>query len=59
MTAPTGVTVTPGTTAFVLSVTTPLMAPVVAVTVCASADAPPFPAMTHRTRQTTQAAAEA
>ena len=39
MTAPTGVTVTPGTTAFVLSVTMPLTAPVVAVTVCASADA--------------------
>ena len=59
MTGPDRVTVTPGTTVFVLSVTTPLMAPVVAVTVCASADAAPFPAMTHRTRATTQLPADA
>ena len=37
---PDRLTVTPGTMAFVLSVTTPLTAPVVAVTVCASAVRP-------------------
>ena len=46
-TAPTGVTVTPGTTAFVLSVTMPLTAPVVAVTVCASADTVALAGMSH------------
>ena len=49
---PDRLTVTPGTTAFVLSVTMPLTAPVVAVTVCAAAVVPRFTAMKHRANAT-------
>jgi hypothetical protein len=47
---PESLTVTPGTTARVLSVTLPLMAPVVAVTVCAAAGTTQRPSTIHSAR---------
>ena len=56
---PDSLTVAPGTTAFVLSVTMPLTAPVVAVTVCAAADNLGYRLLTHRAKPAAAAPAEA